>query len=69
MSSSDRVPASNGSLAAMMLILAAEENAGKPTPPDKVTVYEQYFKVPHYIVYNQFTSYIRYFRHNRHYRK
>ncbi|MEO1683419.1 MAG: Uma2 family endonuclease [Cyanobacteria bacterium J06631_12] len=45
-------------------LLTDEERASKQTPPDKFTVYEQYLKVPHYIVYSRYTSRLRYFRHN-----
>jgi len=45
-------------------LLTAEERASKTTPPDKFTVYEQYLKVPHYLVYSRYTSRLRYFKHN-----
>ncbi|MEL6350268.1 MAG: Uma2 family endonuclease [Cyanobacteria bacterium J06627_28] len=45
-------------------LLTEEERANKQTPPDKFTVYEQYLKVPHYIVYSRYTKRLRYFRHN-----
>ncbi len=45
-------------------LLTDEERASKQTPPDKFTVYEQYLKVPHYIVYSRYTSRLRYFKHD-----
>ena len=45
-------------------LLTDEERANKQTPPDKFTVYEQYLKVSHYIVYSQSTRRLRYFKHN-----
>ena len=34
------------------------------TPPRKLSVYEDYMKVQHYIVYSKYTQKLRYFRHN-----
>ena len=34
------------------------------TPPRKLSVYEDYLKVQHYIVYSKYTQKLRYFRHN-----
>ncbi|MGD1898871.1 MAG: Uma2 family endonuclease [Phormidesmis sp.] len=45
-------------------LLTEEERASKTTPPDKFVVYEQYLKVPYYIVYSQHTGRLRYFQHN-----
>lgn len=45
-------------------LLTAEARANKTTPPDKFVVYEQYLKVPHYIVYSRYTGRLRYFKHN-----
>ena len=45
-------------------LLTDEERASKKTPPDKFTVYEQYLKVPHYIVYSRYTKRLRYFKHD-----
>lgn len=45
-------------------LLTEEERANKQTPPDKFTVYEQYLKVPHYIVYSRHKQRLRYFKHN-----
>ncbi len=36
----------------------------RTTPPDKFMVYEEYLKVPHYIVYSRYTKRLRYFKHN-----
>lgn len=38
--------------------------AERTTPPDKFMVYEEYLKVPHYIVYSRYTRRVRYFKHN-----
>ncbi|MEL7331532.1 MAG: Uma2 family endonuclease [Cyanobacteria bacterium J06560_2] len=45
-------------------LLTEQERASKMTPPDKFAVYEQYLKVPHYIVYSRYTGRLRYFKHN-----
>jgi len=45
-------------------LLTEKERADKKTPPDKFVVYEQYLKVPHYIVYSRHTGRLRYFKHN-----
>ncbi|MGB3238480.1 MAG: Uma2 family endonuclease [Geitlerinemataceae cyanobacterium] len=34
----------------------------RPKPPGKVEVYEQYLRVPHYIVYSRYTQQLRYFK-------
>jgi Uma2 family endonuclease len=42
-----------------------EENEPSPTrlkPPGKLEVYEQYLRVPHYIVYSRYTQQLRYFK-------
>ncbi|MEO1394536.1 MAG: Uma2 family endonuclease [Cyanobacteria bacterium J06634_5] len=33
-----------------------------PSPPSKIEVYEQYLKVPHYVVYSKYTQRLRYFK-------
>lgn len=45
-------------------LLTDEERASKQTPPDKFTVYEQYLKTRHYLVYSRYTCKLRYFKHN-----
>ncbi|MGB7084886.1 MAG: Uma2 family endonuclease [Phormidesmis sp.] len=37
---------------------------GRAKPPSKVEMYEQYLKVPHYIVDSKYTQRLRYFKHN-----
>ena len=34
----------------------------RPKPPGKFEVYEQYLRVPHYIVYSRYTQQLRYFK-------
>jgi Uma2 family endonuclease len=34
----------------------------RPKPPGKLEVYEQYLRVPHYIVYSRYTQQLRYFK-------
>lgn len=43
---------------------SSREPSMKPKPPDKLEVYEQYLRVPHYIVYSRYTCQLRYFRLN-----
>ncbi len=38
------------------------EQLKKTTPPSKLEVYEQYLRVPHYIVYSPYTQRLRYFK-------
>jgi Uma2 family endonuclease len=40
----------------------ASEVVGKEKPPGKLEVYENYLKVPHYIVYSRYTRRLRYFQ-------
>jgi Uma2 family endonuclease len=40
----------------------AGEVMGKEKPPGKLEVYENYLKVPHYIVYSRYTRRLRYFQ-------
>jgi len=44
----------------------SEERAVRPdeltSPPSKLTVYETYLRVPHYIVYSRYTQRLRYFK-------
>ena len=44
--------------------LTESDKQQKKSSPDKFTVYEQYLKVPHYIVYSRYTQKLRYFKHN-----
>ncbi|MEM0981156.1 MAG: Uma2 family endonuclease [Cyanobacteria bacterium P01_H01_bin.58] len=36
--------------------------AGRPSPPGKLEVYEQYLRIPHYLVYSRYTQRLRYFK-------
>lgn len=38
------------------------ESSQKPKPPGKLEVYEQYLRIPHYIVYSRYTGQLRYFK-------
>jgi len=40
----------------------ADEAVEKEKPPGKLEVYENYLRVPHYIVYSRYTRRLRYFR-------
>ncbi|MGF1523940.1 MAG: Uma2 family endonuclease [Leptolyngbyaceae cyanobacterium] len=51
----DSEPAASSSLE-----LHGQEQSGTP-PPDKLTVYERYLRVPHYLTYDRRTKRLRYF--------
>ncbi|MEO0350026.1 MAG: Uma2 family endonuclease [Cyanobacteria bacterium P01_A01_bin.15] len=51
---SDQIPDNSGSQPLL------ENNSNRP--PNKVTVYEQYLRVPHYLVYSRYTRRLRYFK-------
>lgn len=38
------------------------QNDANPQPPGKFAVYEQYLRVPHYLVYSRYTKCLRYFK-------
>jgi hypothetical protein len=38
--------------------------AERPKPPSKFEVYEEYLRVPHYVVYSRYTQRLRYFKLN-----
>jgi len=63
---SDKVPGSNiePPANAQFIPLTEADKQNKTAPPDKFTVYEQYLKTPHYIVYSRYTQNLRYFKHN-----
>ncbi len=42
----------------------AEVEASREGPPGKLTVYETYLRVPHYIVYSRYSQQLRYFKLN-----
>ena len=51
---SDQIPDDSGSE-----LLLQDDN---DCPPSKVEVYEQYLRIPHYIVYSRYTQHLRYFK-------
>ena len=63
---SDKVPGSDidPPATAQFTSLSEADKRNKTSPPDKFTVYEQYLKTPHYIVYSRYTQKLRYFKHN-----
>ncbi len=65
---SDKVPGSDIDPNSKDLFVALTEADKRQmsAPPSKFTVYEQYLKTPHYIVYSRYTRRLRYFRHNGH---
>jgi len=51
--------------AAIPVVTSPENGLEQPAeakPPGKLEVYEQYLRVPHYIVYNRYTQQLRYFK-------
>jgi Uma2 family endonuclease len=44
------------------VVAGSEAPSQKVKPPGKLTVYESYLRVPHYIVYSRYTQRLRYFQ-------
>ncbi|MGD1950835.1 MAG: hypothetical protein ACFB14_14475 [Leptolyngbyaceae cyanobacterium] len=60
--SSDQIPDIKGERADRNSDEAQFLADGANRPPSKVEVYEQYLRVPHYIVYSRYTQRLRYFK-------
>jgi Uma2 family endonuclease len=52
------------SLISSSLVTVEGDAAERPKPPSKFEVYEEYLRVPHYIVYSRYTQRLRYFKLN-----
>ena len=49
-------------LAPIPTVTGESEQETKEKPPNKIEVYEEYLRVPHYIVYSRYTQRLRYFK-------
>lgn len=59
---SDQIPDSDNEISERRVGAAQPPVNDADHPPSKVEVYEQYLRVPHYIVYSRYTQRLRYFK-------
>lgn len=57
-----KVPTSEFIASIPSTVTDESEEAAKEKPPNKFEVYEEYLRVPHYIVYSRYTQRLRYFK-------